>query len=75
MSRCFFARAHAAYGAALNSTDQQTFACMLAFLQAMELQRMMLVVAAHHETQRVLELFQGINRCAVAAHHMRHSSP
>ncbi len=48
---------------------------MLAFLQAMELQRMMLVVAAHHETQRVLELFQGINRCAVAAHHMRHSSP
>jgi len=28
----------------------------------MELQRAMLVVAAHHETQRVLELFHNINQ-------------
>jgi hypothetical protein len=28
----------------------------------MELQRMMLVVTAHHETQRVLEMFQSINK-------------
>jgi hypothetical protein len=32
------------------------------FLQALELQRMMLTVAAHHETQRVLDLFMNTNK-------------
>lgn len=39
-------------------TNTNTGACAT---QAMELQRMLLAMAAHHETQRVLEVFQNIN--------------